>query len=399
MKTIFLIASLLFVGAFAEDDHGEAATTFTEESFKKDVEEKAHFVMFYAPWCGHCKRLAPTWNDLAVKYTEKEEKDVVIAKVDCTIETALCSGQDVTGYPTLKFFKSGADSGVKYRGQRDIDSLAKFAEEQMGRGEVKEGEEASTESEVPVVDNGLYVLTEKSFKEHLKTGEHFIKFYAPWCGHCQKLVPTWDELAKTFEKDETVKIAKLDCTQAQSVCQDHEVRGYPTLAYFRNGQKVETYRGARNLAELKDFVTSMKEVASGKTAEKVVVEEKAAEVFTITLDVDNYKDTVKEGLAFVKFYAPWCGHCKRLAPTWDELSGAFSENKNVKIGKVDCTSEENKNKELCNENGVNGFPTLILFKNGEKVSEYNGKRDLEDLKSFVSKHLEEEKEEQKKDEL
>jgi thioredoxin domain-containing protein 5 len=61
----------------------------------------------------------------------------------------------------------------------------------------------------------------------------------------QKLVPTWDELAKTFEKDETVKIAKLDCTQAQSVCQDYEVRGYPTLAYFRNGQKVETYRGAR----------------------------------------------------------------------------------------------------------------------------------------------------------
>ena len=57
-----------------------------------------------------------------------------------TILTLLFIGQDVTGYPTLKFFKSGADSGVKYRGQRDIDSLAKFAEEQMGRGEVKEGE-------------------------------------------------------------------------------------------------------------------------------------------------------------------------------------------------------------------------------------------------------------------
>ncbi len=36
--------------------------------------------------------MAPTWNDLAVKYAEKEEKDVVVAKVDCTIETALCSG-------------------------------------------------------------------------------------------------------------------------------------------------------------------------------------------------------------------------------------------------------------------------------------------------------------------
>jgi hypothetical protein len=50
----------------------------------------------------------------------------------------LIIAQDVTGYPTLKFFKSGADSGVKYRGQRDLDSLAKFIEEQMGRGEAKE---------------------------------------------------------------------------------------------------------------------------------------------------------------------------------------------------------------------------------------------------------------------
>jgi thioredoxin domain-containing protein 5 len=61
----------------------------------------------------------------------------------------------------------------------------------------------------------------------------------------QKLAPTWDELAKAFENDETVKIAKVDCTQAQSVCQDNDVRGYPTLAYFKDGKKVETYRGAR----------------------------------------------------------------------------------------------------------------------------------------------------------
>ena len=50
---------------------------------------------------------------------------------------------------------------------------------------------------------------------------------------------------------------------------------------------------------------------------------------------------------------------------------------------------------------VNGFPTLIIFSNGEKVAEYNGKRDIDDLKSFVTKHLEgdDKKEEQKKDEL
>ena len=63
------------------------------------------------------------------------------------------------------------------------------------------------------VDNGLYVLNEKSFAKHIETGDHFIKFYAPWCGHCQKLAPAWAELAKAFEDNAKVKIAKLDCTQ------------------------------------------------------------------------------------------------------------------------------------------------------------------------------------------
>ena len=46
--------------------------------------------------------------------------------------------QDVTGYPTLKFFKDGPDSGVKYRGQRDQKSLEKFIDEQMGRAPAEE---------------------------------------------------------------------------------------------------------------------------------------------------------------------------------------------------------------------------------------------------------------------
>ena len=65
--------------------------------------------------------------------------------------------------------------------------------------------------------------------------------------------------------------------------------------------------------------------------------------------------TFVQGVAFVKFFAPWCGHCKRLAPAWDQLSAAFSTNKEVKIAKVDCTSDDNKNKELCNEHKVDLF--------------------------------------------
>lgn len=379
LSKLYIFVILCSFQTIFGDDHAEASINFNKDTFTADVEKTPHLVMFFAPWCGHCKRLAPTWQDLSVKFNEKEEKDVLIGKVDCTIETALCSAQDVTGYPTLKFFKSGTDSGVKYRGQRDLDSLVKFINEQMG---IEQPEEEKVESEEAIVDNGLYVLNEKSYAKHIETGDHFIKFYAPWCGHCQKLAPAWAELAKSFEDNAKVKIAKLDCTQAQSVCQAGEIRGYPTLQYIRNGKLVEAYKGGRDLASLKTFISEM----SGSEAKEAVPAEEVKSAVA-HLHKDNFDAEIKEGVTFIKFFAPWCGHCKRLAPTWEELAGKFAENAGVKIAKVDCTEDNNKNREICTAQGVNGFPTLNIYKDGEKVDEYNGKRAIDDLEAFVNKHL------------
>ena len=104
---------------------------------------------------------------------------------------------------------------MKYRGQRDLDSLVKFINEQMGLEQPEPEPDSDGQPDEAIVDNGLWVLSEKSFKKHVESGSHFIKFYAPWCGHCQKLAPAWADLAKAFENDDKVKIAKMDCTQVK----------------------------------------------------------------------------------------------------------------------------------------------------------------------------------------
>lgn len=88
---------------------------------------------------------------------------------------------------------------------------------------------------------------------------------------------------------------------------------------------------------------------------------------------------------FVKFYAPWCGHCKALKPDWDRLGEKFNTAKsNAIIGDVDCTEESSK--KLCDQHGVQGFPTLKYFTplnpDGEK---YEEARDFNALKKFVNR--------------
>ena len=105
-----------------------------------------------------------------------------------------------------------------------------------------------------------------------------------------------------------------------------------------------------------------------------------------TLDFNTFDSAIAGKSAFVKFYAPWCGHCKKLAPAWDQLHSEFADSGDVVIGDVDCTADGNK--DLCGKYGVRGFPTLKYFVGGDPNGEsYEGGRDFDALLEFAKENL------------
>jgi len=90
----------------------------------------------------------------------------------------------------------------------------------------------------------------------------------------------------------------------------------------------------------------------------------------------------EEDDVFVKFYAPWCGHCKKLAPIWEELAEELKSVPHLTIGKFDATANEVDGVE------IRGYPTLKFYSKGSKSSpvDYDGERDLEGFKNWLKEH-------------
>jgi protein disulfide-isomerase A6 len=144
-----------------------AALDLTTAQFQSELEGKNSLIKFYAPWCGHCKALAPAFNELADLYNGKDSS-VVIAKVDCTVEQDLCSKHGVTGYPTLKVFDSstGLSEGKPYNGGRDLAALKAYVDENLkAKCSVKEQSGCSDKEKAFIEKNKS--LSKKDLDEQL----------------------------------------------------------------------------------------------------------------------------------------------------------------------------------------------------------------------------------------
>uniref|UniRef100_A0A3Q3EI53 Protein disulfide-isomerase n=1 Tax=Labrus bergylta TaxID=56723 RepID=A0A3Q3EI53_9LABR len=107
-------------------------------------------VEFFAPWCGHCKRLAPEYEVAATRLKGM----VALAKVDCTVNSNICSKYGVSGYPTLKLFRDGEESGP-YDGPRTADGIVSLLKKQAGPASVELKAEADLLKFIESPDAGV----------------------------------------------------------------------------------------------------------------------------------------------------------------------------------------------------------------------------------------------------
>lgn len=100
----------------------------------------------------------------------------------------------------------------------------------------------------------------------------------------------------------------------------------------------------------------------------------------LELTPSNWNEHTAGKTVFLKMFAPWCGHCKAMKPAWDAVSKEYKNSDFVLMADVDCVGE---GKEICDKNGVRGFPT-IKYGDPNNLEDYKGGRDEDALRKFAA---------------
>ena len=334
-------------------------------------EPKPILVMFYAPWCGHCKALKPHFAEAATDL----KPNAVLAGMDVEKQElyGLRQALNITGFPTIHYYHRG-EKLYDYNGERTKEGIVEWMKNPSASKVPEESEESWSEEESEVVH-----LTAENFDDVLSENPSvLVMFYAPWCGHCKAMKPHYTAAADQLKRDGVNGVlAAVDATQARELAEKYEVKGFPTVKYFKDGEYLYEYGYDRKTEAIVEFMKDPKEPPPPPPPEPEW-SDTPSEVNH--LDEENFSSFLKKKKhSLVMFYAPWCGHCKAAKPHYTAAAEAFKDQKKKAFAAVDCT----KSNDLCSQHGVQGFPTFKYFHYGKKPADYTGGRTEEDFRKFM----------------
>jgi len=261
--------AVVSAGAGLYNAKDSAVVELTAANFDKLVlnSKDVWRVEFYAPWCGHCKSLAPEWSKAASALAGV----VKVGAVNMDEHQSVGGPYGIKGFPTIKTFGLDKKSPSDYNGARDAKAIVDGALKEAASvvrarlsGKTGSGSSSSSKSSGSKSsgsgsssggDGAVIHATEASFKADVMDNDDFVmvEFYAPWCGHCKNLEPEWRKAAK--ELGGVAKLVAVDATVHGSLASKYGVKGYPTIKVFKAGKKdsPEDYQGGRSASDIAQF--------------------------------------------------------------------------------------------------------------------------------------------------
>ena len=162
-------------------------------------------------------------------------------------------------------------------------------------------------------------LTDATFDAAIDGAATFVMFYAPSCSHCAEFAPTWAALAGTLGE---IQVAKVDCASeaGAQTCARLDIAGYPTLKLIED-RTVYTYSEARDVEGLRTFALGGYQGTRGALLRKPFATASVDDPLVVPITDANISDVERgEAPVLLEFYAPWCSHCRQLAPVYAELA-------------------------------------------------------------------------------
>lgn len=469
---IVLLLGVIYLCRAAEED----VIDLTDSDFSTIISQHdTALVMFYAPWCGHCKRLKPEYA-VAAGVLKNDDPPVALVKVDCTEGgKTTCEQYSVSGYPTLKIFRKGELSS-EYNGPRESNGIVKYMRAQVGPSSkelksVADFEAFTAKDDVVVIGffekesdlKGEFLKTADKMREEVTFGHSSSKDVLEKAGHKNNVVLYRPKrLQNKFEDSSVVYEGETEKYSLKAFVKENYhglvgvrqkdniqdftnplVVAYYDVDYVKNPKGTNYWRNrvlkvAKEMSEVTfavsdkddfthelnefgvDFAKGDKPMVAGRDADgnKFVMSAEFSIENLLAFAKDlidgklepfiksepvpesndgpvkvavgkNFKELVTESGrdALVEFYAPWCGHCQKLAPVWEELGGKLKDEA-VDIIKIDATANDWPKSNY----DVSGFPTIFWKPkdSSKKPVRYNGGRALEDFIKYVSEQASDE---------
>ena len=460
--SLLLITLISFSLATEEFTYDEDVMVLTETNFDSALTKFENImVLFYAPWCGHCKKFHPEYRKAAI--TLKKE-GLILAKCDATANKKLAEKFKIKGFPTTKLFIKG--SPLDYNGGRTENDVVKFVRKKTQPPtkpleSLDDLEKFIKENEVAVVYFGNDASQVEEFtkvarknddfpfatvaneeiatKKDAKTGsvvlfkkfdekrndlkegltesnidEFITKNSSPkvmdYSDKALKLVfgkrfpglflyvkPNSEkeeklrELMKTVSEKYSQKVQCIISDNKGNAGRLAEFLGVkddemPTirLVDFRTGQNKYKFTGELTKENIFKFLEDWENNKLERFLKTEDEPEKNDEPVYKLVGKTFERDVLKSDKdVFVKFYAPWCGHCKKLAPDYIKLAQKLKNNKKLLIAEIDATANEIETVR------ISGFPTLKLWPAGDKSKavDYRGNRTIADMEKFLKEHV------------